>query len=59
MRGFEVFRTTLAKEPELAEIGWAALHGLATLRRAGRLPDATEDRRRERVVDLLAGRPAG
>ena len=56
---FETFRTTLEGDPELAEIGWAALHGLATLRRAGRLPAATEERRRERVVDLLAGRPAG
>ncbi|MFC5063593.1 TetR/AcrR family transcriptional regulator [Actinomycetospora atypica] len=56
--GFEVFRTTLAGDPEDAEIGWAALHGLATLRRAGRLPAGTEERRRERVVELLAQPPA-
>ncbi|WP_018334661.1 TetR/AcrR family transcriptional regulator [Actinomycetospora chiangmaiensis] len=51
--GFDAVRTALGGDDELAEVGWAALHGLATLRRAGRVPAATETRRRERVVDLL------
>ncbi|WP_433799202.1 TetR/AcrR family transcriptional regulator [Actinomycetospora sp. CA-084318] len=56
--GFEAVRTALGGDDESAEVGWATLHGLATLRRAGRLPAATERRRRERVVDLLTGAPA-
>ncbi|MDL5156330.1 TetR/AcrR family transcriptional regulator [Actinomycetospora termitidis] len=51
--GFGAVRSTLGGDDELAEVGWAALHGLATLRRAGRVPAAGETRRRERVVDLL------
>jgi AcrR family transcriptional regulator len=51
--GFEAVRAALGGDDELAEVGWATLHGLATLRRAGRVPAATETRRRERVVDLL------
>ncbi|MFD4375603.1 TetR/AcrR family transcriptional regulator [Streptomyces sp. NPDC058486] len=36
------------------EVFWAALHGLATLTRAGRLPAAEAERRAELVVDRLA-----
>ncbi|UQX05476.1 TetR/AcrR family transcriptional regulator [Streptomyces sp. RerS4] len=35
------------------EVFWAALHGLATLTRAGRLPPAEADRRVELLVDRL------
>ncbi|GAB3561794.1 TetR/AcrR family transcriptional regulator [Amycolatopsis endophytica] len=37
-----------------AEVFWAALHGLATLTRAGRLPPEDAERRRELLVDRLA-----
>jgi hypothetical protein len=33
---------------------WAALHGLATLTRAGRLPPEDTQRRAELLVDRLA-----
>jgi AcrR family transcriptional regulator len=36
------------------EVFWAALHGLATLTRAGRLPPAEAGRRTELLVDRLA-----
>ncbi|MET9345547.1 TetR/AcrR family transcriptional regulator [Streptomyces termitum] len=36
------------------EVFWAALHGLATLTREGRLPPADAERRTELVVDRLA-----
>ncbi|MEW2417030.1 TetR/AcrR family transcriptional regulator [Streptomyces sp. NPDC046866] len=36
------------------EVFWAALHGLATLTRAGRLPAGDAERRVELVVDRLA-----
>ncbi|MFK0170589.1 TetR/AcrR family transcriptional regulator [Streptomyces sp. NPDC090306] len=36
------------------EVFWAALHGLATLTRAGRLPATEADRRTELLVDRLA-----
>ena len=36
------------------EVFWAALHGLATLTRAGRLPRADAERRTELLVDRLA-----
>ncbi|GAA3842793.1 MULTISPECIES: TetR/AcrR family transcriptional regulator [Amycolatopsis] len=36
------------------EVFWAALHGLATLTRAGRLPPADAERRTELLVDRLA-----
>ena len=36
------------------EVFWAALHGLATLTRAGRLPPADTERRVELLVDRLA-----
>ncbi|MFD0367543.1 TetR/AcrR family transcriptional regulator [Streptomyces sp. NPDC059071] len=36
------------------EVFWAALHGLATLTRAGRLPSADAERRVELLVDRLA-----
>ncbi|MFJ4841042.1 TetR/AcrR family transcriptional regulator [Streptomyces sp. NPDC088746] len=36
------------------EVFWAALHGLATLARAGRLPPEDTDRRMELLVDRLA-----
>ncbi|MFJ4784442.1 TetR/AcrR family transcriptional regulator [Streptomyces sp. NPDC088794] len=36
------------------ELFWAALHGLATLTRAGRLPPGDADRRAELLVDRLA-----
>ncbi|MGW7331645.1 TetR-like C-terminal domain-containing protein, partial [Streptomyces sp. NPDC054840] len=36
------------------ELFWAALHGLATLTRTGRLPSADADRRVELLVDRLA-----
>jgi AcrR family transcriptional regulator len=36
------------------ELFWAALHGLATLTRAGRLPPAYAERRVELLVDRLA-----
>lgn len=36
------------------EVFWAALHGLATLTRAGRLPPADAERRVELLVDRLA-----
>ena len=36
------------------EVFWAALHGLATLTRAGRLPPEDTERRTELLVDRLA-----
>ncbi|MDT0393501.1 TetR/AcrR family transcriptional regulator [Streptomyces edwardsiae] len=36
------------------EVFWAALHGLATLTRAGRLPPGDAERRTELLVDRLA-----
>jgi AcrR family transcriptional regulator len=57
--GFDAVCAALGGDDELAEVGWATLHGLATLRRAGRVPEATETRRRERVVDLLDRGRAG
>ncbi|MFD9407053.1 TetR/AcrR family transcriptional regulator [Streptomyces sp. NPDC059989] len=36
------------------EVFWAALHGLATLTRAGRLPPSEAERRMELLVDRLA-----
>lgn len=36
------------------EVFWAALHGLATLTRAGRLPEGDTERRMELLVDRLA-----
>ncbi|MFE1802946.1 TetR/AcrR family transcriptional regulator [Streptomyces sp. NPDC059517] len=36
------------------EVFWAALHGLATLTRVGRLPSAEAERRMELLVDRLA-----
>jgi len=36
------------------EVFWAALHGLATLTRAGRLPTGDAERRAELLVDRLA-----
>ncbi|MEU6494418.1 MULTISPECIES: TetR/AcrR family transcriptional regulator [unclassified Streptomyces] len=36
------------------EVFWAALHGLATLTRAGRLPPEESERRAELLVDRLA-----
>ncbi|NEE50513.1 WHG domain-containing protein, partial [Streptomyces sp. SID8455] len=36
------------------EVFWAALHGLATLTRAGRLPPGDAERRVELLVDRLA-----
>ncbi|WP_433407762.1 TetR/AcrR family transcriptional regulator [Saccharomonospora azurea] len=38
----------------LTEVFWAALHGLATLTRAGRLPPEDAERRTELLVDRLA-----
>lgn len=38
----------------LTEVFWAALHGLATLTRAGRLPPEDAERRVELLVDRLA-----
>lgn len=38
----------------LSEVFWAALHGLATLTRAGRLPPEDAERRTELLVDRLA-----
>jgi AcrR family transcriptional regulator len=37
-----------------AEVFWAALHGMATLGRAGRLPPEDTERRTELLVDRLA-----
>ena len=37
----------------LTEVFWAALHGLATLTRAGRLPPEDADRRTELLLDRL------
>jgi AcrR family transcriptional regulator len=42
----------------LTEVGWAALHGLVTLTRAGRLPREHADERLEVLVDRLAPDPA-
>lgn len=52
-----------AVEPELfTEVGWAALHGLVTLTRAGRLPAQHTARRLEvlcdRILDGTPRRPA-
>ena len=40
------------------EVGWATLHGLATLAHAGRLPPEGAPGRLELAVDLLAPRPS-
>ncbi|MFF8991726.1 TetR-like C-terminal domain-containing protein [Streptomyces sp. NPDC014983] len=39
----------------LTETFWAALHGLATLMRSGRLPDWAHERRLGLLVDRFAG----
>ncbi|MDN5893102.1 MAG: TetR/AcrR family transcriptional regulator [Nocardioides sp.] len=59
---FAVLRDTLSRvagsvEPDLfTEVSWAALHGLATLTRAGRLPAEDSASRLEVLVDrLVAG----
>ncbi|BBC93509.1 TetR/AcrR family transcriptional regulator [Streptomyces griseofuscus] len=39
----------------LTETFWAALHGLATLMRSGRLPEWAHERRLELLVDRFAG----
>ncbi|WP_030551140.1 TetR/AcrR family transcriptional regulator [Streptomyces exfoliatus] len=59
--GFAALLETLAEvagdgvEPGLfTEVFWAALHGLATLTRAGRLPVGDAERRAELLVDRLA-----
>ena len=59
--GFAVLRDVLAPataaDPgRYAELGWATLHGLATLARAGRLPPEGAADRRALAVDLLAPR---
>jgi AcrR family transcriptional regulator len=59
LEGFAVLRDTLAPAapdaPDTyAELGWATLHGLATLARAGRLPPEGTGERLARAVDLLA-----
>lgn len=41
------------KQRERAEVFWAALPGLATLTRAGRLPPGNAERRVELLVDRL------
>ncbi|HEY2191362.1 MAG TPA: TetR/AcrR family transcriptional regulator [Actinomycetospora sp.] len=58
---FVVVRDTLAPaapgDPDRhAEVGWATLHGLATLGRAGRLPPDGAADRLAHAVDLLAAR---
>lgn len=46
-------------DPELfTEVAWAALHGLVTLTRAGRLPPEHSARRIQVLVDRLVGAPA-
>lgn len=40
----------------LTEVGWAALHGLVTLTRSGRLPPELAARRLDVLVDRLAAR---
>jgi AcrR family transcriptional regulator len=62
LAGFAVLRDVLAPaasgNPGLyAELGWATLHGLATLARAGRLPPEGAADRLALAVDLLAPRP--
>ncbi|MFG2332628.1 TetR-like C-terminal domain-containing protein, partial [Streptomyces sp. NPDC048604] len=59
--GFAALLETLAEvagegvHPGLfTETFWAALHGLATLTRAGRLPTGDAERRAELLVDRLA-----
>ncbi|MGA5195387.1 TetR/AcrR family transcriptional regulator [Streptomyces exfoliatus] len=59
--GFAALLETLAEvagegvHPGLfTEVFWAALHGLATLTRAGRLPRGDAERRAELLVDRLA-----
>ncbi|MFG2334082.1 TetR-like C-terminal domain-containing protein, partial [Streptomyces sp. NPDC048604] len=59
--GFAALLETLAEvagegiQPGLfTETFWAALHGLATLTRAGRLPTGDAERRVELFVDRLA-----
>ncbi len=59
--GFAALLETLAEvagegvHPGLfTEVFWAALHGLATLTRAGRLPTGDAERRAELLVDRLA-----
>jgi len=59
--GFAVLRDVLAPataaDPgRYAELGWATLHGLATLAHAGRLPPEGAADRRALAVDLLAPR---
>lgn len=61
-QAFEVLRDALAGvaggvEPELfAEVSWAALHGLVTLTRAGRLPPERTAQRLDVLVNRLVGR---
>jgi AcrR family transcriptional regulator len=59
LEGFAVLRNTLGMaapgDPDRrAELGWATLHGLATLARAGRLPPEGAEERIALTVDLLA-----
>ncbi|MCD2197227.1 TetR/AcrR family transcriptional regulator [Actinomycetospora endophytica] len=58
LEGFAVLRDTLAPtttgDPgRYAELGWATLHGLATLARAGRLSPDDDGERLTLAVDLL------
>jgi len=58
--GFAAVRDVLAPgapgDPgPYAEVGWATLHGLATLSRSGRLPPEGAEARLTLAVDLLAG----
>lgn len=53
--GFAALRAALGGDDVDAEVGWATLHGLATLRAAGRLSTTAVAPRRDRVVDLLSG----
>ncbi len=62
--GFAVLRDVLAPataaDPgRYAELGWATLHGLATLARAGRLPPEGAADRRALAVDLLRAAGVG
>lgn len=59
--GFAIVRDVLAphtRDPDrYAEVGWATLHGLATLSRAGRLPPEGAPERLALAVDLLGTNP--
>ena len=59
--GFAALRESLGEvagagvDPGLfTEVFWAALHGLATLTRAGRLPPEAAEHRTELLLDRLA-----